>query len=114
MKTSPRFYAGNIEPPVKAYQREDVIELQPVFGAAEQLWFDSWQEQGRKDEGSCCGGKGIQVWFLGPRKRAAQPRTIIRCDWVQGNLSAQASVEAALAYLKEQGIEAEYYDGWMS
>ena len=113
MKTAPRFYAGNKDPVINAYQREDIAKLQDVFGTAEQLWYDAWQKQGSKDEGSCCGGKGIQVWFLGPRKRAAQPYTVIRCGWVQGNVSAQKSVNKALAYLKSQGIEAEYYDGWM-
>ena len=111
MKMAPQFYTSG--PQVNAYRREELAKLAEVFGTAEQLWYDTWQKQGSKDEGSCCGGKGIQVWYLGPRKRFARPRTVVACNWVQGNVSAQTSVKKALAYLKAQGIEADYYDGWM-
>jgi hypothetical protein len=112
MKTAPRYYAGNPET-VLAYQPVDLEKLGPELRFAEQLWNEEWIFQGAKDEGSCCGGKGIQVWFCGPRKRTAEPKTIIPAPPVQGNLSAQRSVGPALEYLKEQGIEARYYDGWM-
>ena len=112
MKTAPRYYAGNPET-VLAYQSVDLEKLGPELRFAEQLWNEEWIFQGAKDEGSCCGGKGIQVWFCGPRKRTAEPKTIIPAPPVQGNLSAQRSVGPALEYLKEQGIEARYYDGWM-
>ena len=112
MKTAPRYYAGNPET-VLAYQSVDLEKLGPELRFAEQLWNEEWIFQGAKDEGSCCGGKGIQVWFCGPRKRTAEPKTIIPAPPVQGNLSAQRSVGPALEYLKEQGIDARYYDGWM-
>ena len=112
MKTAPRFYTSNPET-VLAYQPVDLEKFEAALQAAEQLWNEEWYRQGAKDEGSCCGGKGIQVWFCGPRKRTAEPKTIIPSPPVQGNLSAQRSVGPALEYLKEQGIEARYYDGWM-
>ena len=98
---------------VDAYQRDDLLKLREIIHNAEHLWFNEWVEAGSKDEGSCCGGKGIEVWFLGPRKRAAKPSRIITCSWVQGNISAQRTVQSALAYLKAHGIKAEYTDGWM-
>lgn len=112
MKTAPTFYLGSPET-VKAYQREDIERLREVIHNAEHLWFNEWVEQGSKDEGSCCGGKGIEVWFIAPRKRCAQPRNIIHCSWVQGNIAAQRTVKSALAYLKANGIECRYNDGWM-
>ncbi len=112
MKTAPRYYAGNPET-VLAYQPVDLEKLGPELRFAEQLWNEEWIFQGAKDEGSCCGGKGIQVWFCGPRTRTAEPKTIIPAPPVQGNLSAQRSVGPALEYLKEQGIDARYYAGWM-
>jgi hypothetical protein len=114
MKTAPRFHLGSTQPPVNAYQREDIQSLRHFITHAENLWYDEWVKQGSKEEGTCCGGKGISVWFIGPRKRSAEPRNIIACRWVQGNLSASRSVQPALDYLKECGIEAEYNDGWMS
>ena len=113
MKTAPRFYTGNPDT-VLAYQPVDLEKFNAELQAAEQLWNQEWRAQGATDEGSCCGGKGIQVWFCGPRKRTAVLKTIIPAPPVQGNLSAQRSVGPALEYLKEQGIEARYYDGWMN
>ena len=112
MKTAPRFYTGNPDT-VLAFQPVYLEKFMAELQAAEQLWNEEWRAQGATDEGSCCGGKGIQVWFYGPRKRTAEPKTIIPAPPVQGNLSAQRSVGPALEYLKEQGIEARYYDGWM-
>jgi hypothetical protein len=112
MKTVPRFYQSNPET-VTALQAADVAKLRHVLQAAQDIWYSTWTDQGRKDEGTCCGGKGIEVWYLGPRKRSAEPRRVIPCTWVQGNLSASRSVQPALDYLKANGIEASYDDGWM-
>ena len=112
MKTAPTFYRGSPET-VTAYQREDIAKLRDIIETAEAIWFTEWQNQGSKDEGTCCGGKGIEVWFIAPRKRAAKPSNIVRCGWVQGNISAQRTVKPALDYLKAHGIEARYNDGWM-
>lgn len=113
MKTAPIFYSGNPQT-VLAYQAADLEKIDAELREAEQLWNEEWRAQGATDEGSCCGGKGIQVWYCGPRKRTAEPKTVILAPPVQGNLSAQRSVGPALKHLLEKGIEARYYDGWMN
>lgn len=99
---------------INCYQKADLEKLTNFFKYAEDLWYDDWVKQGSKDEGTCCGGKGIEVEYLAPRKRYPTTINIVRCNWVQGNLSAQRSVKRALDYLKECGIECTYNDGWMS
>ena len=54
---------------IQAYQPEDLAKLSSVFAAAKALWVQQWIEQGAVDEGSCCGGKGISVPFIGKGKR---------------------------------------------
>jgi len=100
--------------PIMAYQDADLDKLATVIAHAAMLWHAEWKKQGGEDKGTCCGGKGIKVPYIGPRKRNYEYKNIIDCSWVQGNLSAQASVAPALEFLKEQGIEAATYnDGWM-
>ena len=99
---------------VDAYDKADLADLKYKFNVAEDAWIDEWEKQGSSDEGSCCGGKGIQIWYRGPRKRLAKQLTVVPSPGCQGNISASRSVGPALAYLKECGIEAEYYDGWMN
>ena len=48
-----------------AYQDADLEKLYSVFEKATQLWIDEWHSQGPSDEGTCCGGKGIQVIYIG-------------------------------------------------
>tara|TARA_R110000796_G_scaffold23953_4_gene68562 strand:- start:57 stop:407 length:351 start_codon:yes stop_codon:yes gene_type:complete len=96
-----------------AYQPVDIEKLRPVLDRAAVVWNHTWREQGATDEGSCCGGKGIQVVYLGKRKRHWEYLTVITSPPVQGNLSAARSVQPALDYLKSEGIDAKYYDGWM-
>ena len=82
---------------VEAYEKKDLDgTLQARLNVAEELWYEEWERQGSKDEGTCCGGKGIQVWFVLPRKRSADRATVIYSPPCQGNVSAQKSVEPAL------------------
>ncbi len=99
---------------VMAYRDSDLEKLKPVLDKARAIWLQTWHEQGAIDEGSCCGGKGIQVVYLGKRKRNWEYLTVIPSPPVQGNISAQRSVQPALDYLKSEGIDATYYDGWMN
>ena len=97
------------------YKKKDLEEVREYLELAHRMWYDEWKKQGGKDEGSCTGGKGLQVWYIAPKCRTPKQRTIIPCNWVQGNISAQRSVQVALDFLKEQGIEdVSYYDGWMN
>jgi hypothetical protein len=97
-----------------AYQPADIAELEPVFATARAIWDRTWKSQGATDEGSCCGGKGIQVVYLGKRKRQWEYLTVIPSPPVQGNLSAARSVQPALDFLNSHDITAKYYDGWMN
>ena len=99
---------------IQAYQAEDLEKLKAVFAAAKALWIQQWREQGALDQGSCCGGKGISVAFIGKGKRNYESINVVSCDFVQGNSSAYQSASAVLAFLKEQGVVgASYNDGWM-
>ena len=111
MKIMPKFYPAN-DDTVDAYQKGDISPA--LLNEAAAIWEREWERQGSTDEGSCCGGKGIQVWFAAPRKRSAELTTVVRSPSVQGNLSASRSVGPALAFLKHRGVDAEYYDGWMN
>jgi len=106
-------WSPNYEKKVNAYQKKDLDNIRPVLKEAERIWYDEWVRQGCTDNGTCCGGKGIQIWYLKPRGRSAQETTVINCPPVQGNQSAYASVQPALDFLKSQDIESWYYDGWM-
>jgi len=110
MKTVPRYHLdGDL---VKAYQKKDIDPN--VIIQAKEKWHLEWLRQGGEDEGTCCGGKGLEIWFLRKGRRVAEPVNVVSCDWVQGNLSAERSHGPALEYLKEYGdIEARYNDGWM-
>ena len=81
---------------------------------AHEIWVAEWVAQGQTHEGSCTGGKGLRIWYRGPRKRSAINRLAVDAPPVQGNLSASRSYEPAWKYLKDQGIESTYYDGWMN
>jgi hypothetical protein len=112
MKTVPKFYTSNPER-VSAYDAKDMDFLTDSAKAAEQIWLNEWIKQGSSDHGTCCGGKGIEIWFVGPRQRVAKTRNLVHCSWVQGNLSASRSVQPAIDFLKSRGIECRYNDGWM-
>jgi len=112
MKTVPKFHTTN-EDKISAFTQIDLKEKTEIFNKAKDIWFQEWVDQGSKDEGSCCGGKGISAWYVRPRCRSAEPFNIVRCGWVQGNISASESVKPALEYLKSKGIDCDYNDGWM-
>jgi len=114
MKTAPRFYQDNPET-VLAFQKPDYEANRDIFERAESLWHNEWLANGAKDEGSCCLGKGIEAWYVGPRKRTAVPTLVVACNWVQGNVAASRYVEPALEHLRSAfpEIEFRYNDGRM-
>jgi hypothetical protein len=114
MKTVPKWYTKS-EEYILALQKPDFTENVSVFEYAKKLWHDAWIKDGARDHGTCCGGKGISTWFVGPRKRSAELVNVVACDWVQGNLSAATTVDAALEYLRGEfpDLEFRYNDGWM-
>ena len=103
------------ENPVLALEESDREEAIKIGEHAGDLWYRKWVELGKKDYGSCCGGKGIKVYFLGKRKRYARPAFVVNCSWVQGNLAASESHEGALEYVKEFLADNAFYDdGYMN
>jgi hypothetical protein len=107
------FAGQDNEEVITAYEFKDLDSKLSILRTAEQIWFDTWVAQGSIDEGSCCGGKGLSVDFVRPRQRYPRTRNVVRCEFVQGNISAYKSHGPALEYLKEHGIYARYNDGRM-
>ena len=98
---------------VNAYQAADLVAARLLFAQAQDIWYQAWQNQGGEDIGSCCGGKAIRVYFIGKGCRRYEMQSVVPCSFVQGNIAASRSVQPALDFLADNGIEAEYYDGWM-
>ena len=74
-----------------------------ILTYAEKLWYETWKNQGARDEGTCCGGKKIETAYGD-----------IHCRFVQGNVSASRASDAVMQYLKTVwGIDSSYNDGWM-
>ena len=113
MKALTVFAGQDYEEVINAYEVKDLEPKLPIFRRAEQIWFETWVAQGSIDEGSCCGGKGLEVDFVRPRQRYPRTRNVVSCDFVQGNIAAHKSHGPALQYLKDNGIDARYNDGWM-
>ena len=114
MKIAPKFYAKNTDT-ILAIQKPEFDKNLATFQYAESLWRVDWRADGGRDYGTCCGGKGIETWYLGPRKRVAELVNVVSCNWVQGNLAAANTVDSALEYLRGEFPELEfrYNDGWM-
>jgi hypothetical protein len=98
---------------IEAYTPTELESLKHHGAIAQNLWYQEWKAQGEDDNGTCTGGKALQIWFVGKGKRKPVQIAICRCDWVQGNISASRSKDPALEYLEGKGINATYYDGWM-
>ena len=102
---------------VNALEQKDIDEIKPELAETQLIWVREWKSQGSTDEGTCCGGKGLEVWVVKPRGRKPEKMNIVKCSWVQGNMSASRSHESALLRLNEvlkpYGVKANYNDGWM-
>lgn len=103
-------YPGRI---VTAYQDKDLVNLHGLALAAESLWYNEWVKQGSHDEGSCCLGKGFEIYYLPKRARRPVPRMIVHCNFVQGNVSAYKTGHVVKDYLAKHGVLADYNDGVM-
>lgn len=102
---------------INALEQKDIDEIKPKLLEITNDWYLEWKKQGSIDEGTCCGGKGFEVWFVRPRGRKPETMNIVNCSWVQGNISAYKSHKVALSklnqILKPYNVEAKYNDGWM-
>ena len=98
---------------INAYQDVDLQHASEVIAFAKDIQYREWVKSGIGDQGTCCGGKAIRVWYLGKGKRKPEQKSIVYCDFVQGNVAAYKSVQPALDFLQSKNVNAEYYDGWM-
>ena len=103
-------YAGKKVP---VYQDSDLVENMDLIANAKEMWWQEWAKSDIGDVGTCCGGKAIQIYYLGKGCRKPVERSIIPCNFVQGNVAAAKSVQPVLDFLAANGIEGWYYDGWM-
>lgn len=83
-----------------------------VIVLAKNIWFNSWVEDGKKDQGTCCLGKGIIL--EGGVNWGGYTSVDIDSPPVQGNISAYQTSDAAMQFVKANGYpDAVYYDGVM-
>lgn len=98
---------------VDALQDADLRSLSPCIAYARDAWHEAWLEGGCVDEGSCCVGIGIEVWYLPPRARNPRLRTVIAWNWTQRDFGAYATKDTPLRILAEEGVKGIYNCGRM-
>jgi hypothetical protein len=98
---------------VTAMNDSDLKRMKHVIRDASEAWFSAWVRDGEVDEGSCCLGIGIDVFYLPPRARYPRIRQVIRWTWTQGDFGAERTKEVPLRMLKDAGIDARYNCGRM-
>jgi hypothetical protein len=98
---------------VLALDPEDLIELGPTFDAVRLEWAKEWQRRGSRDEGSCCLGVGVSVYYLPPGKRRPERKQVISWTWSQGDLEADRTRHLPLGMLAEHGVLGVYDQGNM-
>lgn len=69
---------------------------------AERIMHAEWEANGCDDRGTCVLGAGIAV-----------DGTVAIRQVTQGNMSSHAAAKPAIKFLKEQGIDARWDDGFM-
>lgn len=105
-------YRGSGET-VNALQAADMDRLQPVFAEIEREWLELWKARGCRDEGSCCLGVGVSVYFLPPRARTPQRVQVIRWLGSQGDFEAERTKSLPIDRLAAHGATAVYDCGNM-
>ena len=105
-------YKGSGES-VNAVQDADLDRLRDVFAEVQREWFAEWMARGQRDEGSCCLGIGISVYYLPPRARQPIRRQVIAWTWSQGDLEAERTKATPINRLAEHGVAAVYDCGRM-
>ena len=96
---------------VTALQDADLASMLPIFREIEGEWYREWIARGQKDEGSCCLGIGISVYYLPPRARQPQRRQVIEWTWSQGDFEAERTKATPINRLAEHGVTAVYNCG---
>lgn len=99
---------------MKTYTDAEILDLMDWFARAAMLvGVDA--AKGR-DEGTCVIGAGIAIWrtkLLRTSRTRASARLVVIPAPFQGNTGSRKACERALAYLRQVGVECEWYDGNM-
>jgi hypothetical protein len=98
---------------VNAVQDADLSELRSLISEARDDWYAAWIRDGQVEEGSCCLGIGIDVYYLPPRARYPRPRQVISWTWTQGDFGAARTKDVPIKLLAKAGIDAYYNSGRM-
>lgn len=98
---------------VNAVQDADIDKLRPLFREAEMAWYDEWVARGCIDEGSCCLGIGVYVYYLPPRGRSPRVRQVINWNGSQGDFEAERTKGLPIGMLADAGVDAFYNCGRM-
>lgn len=76
--------------------------MRDILNQAENLWYTTWINEGKKDEGTCTLGNCIKTPY---GKVDAPP--------AQGNVTKYQTAQPVLQFLADNGIIGTYYDGRM-
>lgn len=93
---------------VNALQNAELEKMRPIFKQIETAWCDEWIARGQKDEGSCCLGVGISVYYLPPRSRQPRLVQVIGWTWSQGDFEAERTKGTPIKMLADLGVSATY------
>lgn len=100
---------------VDVFQKEDLKSLEEhgVFAEATDKWRTDWERDGAPTGGTCVGGNGLAIWYVGPRKR--KPERLIVARPPHFGTDCEAHYTRALAYLREvlDTEDVSYHPGWM-
>jgi hypothetical protein len=98
---------------VLALEPDDLEALLPQCAEIQRRWHGEWLTRGQRDEGSCCLGVGVSVYYLPPGKRKPERRQVISWTWSQGDLEADRTRHLPLGMLAEHGVLGVYDCGRM-
>ena len=98
---------------VHAVQDADLEKFAQLFRNAQYAWYQEWMARGQIDEGSCCLGVGVSVYYLPPRARHPRLRQVIEWLGSQGDFEAERTKAIPIKMLADHGISATYDCGRM-
>ncbi len=97
---------------MRAYKDEELKLMEMVIKMAQVITEDTITKHKLKDGGTCMGGAGIAVKYLGPKKKNPVTKVIVHNPF-QGGSPSQLALQPALKYLQAHGIECFYEYGWV-
>jgi hypothetical protein len=90
----------------KSYTRT----IQGLIGQAEAMMREDVASGKFRDVGSCVLGAGLAIEYRHPRKRKSELMVVIHAPY-HGNVGSYQACERAMKFLKENGVNVEWYDG---